>query len=111
MGELWKDQDEHMTPLLTKIKTEISIFASLGSFISLRPSTTYFHLLTRQGLGRGYFPELSKIVLIVHLDHLEARKLLGVCHGFKVCTAVHYIGGYIGYDESKREWLKECTLM
>ena len=36
---------------------------------------TYFHSLTRLGLGRGYYLKPSKIVLIVHPENLEAGKL------------------------------------
>ena len=34
----------------------------------------YFDLLTCQGPGRGYYPELYMSVLIVCLKNLEARK-------------------------------------
>ena len=34
----------------------------------------------------------------------------GARHGFRVCTGAHYLGGYIGDDESKHDWLKERTL-
>ena len=64
---------------------------------------TYFYSLTRQGPGRGYHPEPSKSVLIVRLENVEAGKLFGRRHGFKVCTGAHYLGGYIGDDESKRD--------
>ena len=36
-------------------------------------------------------------------------KLFGSLHGFVVFTAARYIGGYIRYDEYKRDWMKECT--
>ena len=36
---------------------------SLGTFAIIE---TYFNLLTRQGLGRGYYTEPSKSILIVH---------------------------------------------
>ena len=26
-----------------------------------------------------------------------------------MCTGTHYIGGFIGYNKSKRDWLKERT--
>ena len=70
---------------------------------------TYFDLLTRQGPGRGYYPEPSKGILIVHLDNLEAGKLFGARHGFKVCTGARYMGGYIGDDNSKCDWLRDRT--
>ena len=60
-------------------------------------------------LERGYYPKPSKIVLIVHPDNLEARKLFGARHGFKVCMGEHYLGGYIGDDESKQDCMKYHT--
>ena len=37
--------------------------------------------------------------------------MFGRCHGFRVCTGARYLRGYIGYDESKHDWLRESTLM
>ena len=34
----------------------------------------YFNLLKLFGLSRGYYPEFSKMVLIVYLDNLKSRK-------------------------------------
>ena len=42
---------------------------SLGKFAIFE---TYFSFLTRQGPGRRYHPEPSKIVLIVHPRNLKA---------------------------------------
>ena len=67
-------------------------------------------MLTLQGPGRGYYTELSKSVLIVRPENLEAGKEFEAYHGFKVCTGARYLGGYIGDDESKRNWMKERTL-
>ena len=47
---------------------------ALGAFARL---TTYSDLLTEQGPGWGYHPELSKSVLIVRLDNLEVGKVFG----------------------------------
>ena len=71
---------------------------------------TYFNLLTRQGTGRGYYPEPSKSVLILHPDNIVAGKVFGARPVFKVCTGTHYLGGYIGYNDSNRDWLRESTL-
>ena len=71
---------------------------------------TYFDLLTRQGPRRGYHPDPSKSVLTVRPENLKAGKFLGARHGFRVCTGARYLGGYIGDDESKRDWLREHTL-
>ena len=43
----------------------------------------------------------------MHSENLEAGKEFGKCHGFKVCMGACYLGGYIGDDESKRDWLRE----
>ena len=45
---------------------------ALGKFVIIE---TYFDLMTRQGLGRGYHPEPSKRLLIVRLENLEAGKV------------------------------------
>ena len=36
--------------------------------------------------------------------------MCGARHRFSVCTDAHYLGGYIGDDESKYNWLRERTL-
>ena len=54
---------------------------------------TYFNSLTRRGLGRGYYPEPSESVLIVHPENFEAGKDFGARHGFKACTGAHYLWG------------------
>ena len=71
---------------------------------------TSFNSLTRQGPGSGYYPELSKSVLIVHLENLNSGKMFGTRHVFKVCMCVHYLGGYIGDDKSNSNWMREYTL-
>ena len=102
-------------PLIKNIKREIldatqTCYAgdagALGMFERLE---TYFYSVTRQGLGRGYHPESTKSVLIVRRENLEAGKLFGACHGFRVCTGALYLGGYIWDDESKHDWLRERT--
>ena len=62
-------------------------------------------------MGRGYHSEPNKSVLIVRLENIEAGKVSGARHGFRVCMGARYIGGYIGDDESKCNWLIERTLM
>ena len=81
---------------------------ALGTFARL---DKYFDFLTRQGLGWGYHPEQTKSVVIARLENLEAGKLFRASHGFRVCTGAHYLGGYIGDDRSKRDCLRERTLM
>ena len=63
-------------PLIKNLKREIPDVTqpwyddgdgSLGKFARLE---TYFHLLTRQGPGRGYYPKPSKSLLTIHLKSL-----------------------------------------
>ena len=46
----------------------------------------------------------------MHLDNTEAGKVFGMRHEFKVLWA-RVLGGYIGYDNSKRDFLRERTLI
>ena len=65
---------------------------ALGTFKRI---DTCFNLLSRQELGRVYYPKPYKSVLIVHPENLEAEKVFGVRHGFIVFMGAHYIRGYI----------------
>ena len=67
-------------------------------------------MLTHQGPGHGYHPELFKCVPIMHTDNLEAVKLFGERHGFKVCTGTRYLEGYIVDKKSKLGCLRELLL-
>ena len=63
----------------------------------------YFNFLKRFGPGRGYYPDPSKIVLIVHPENIEVRKLLVFSHEFNVCNGARYIGSFIAVDEYKHD--------
>ena len=71
---------------------------------------TYFDSLTLQGLGKWYHPKPTKSLLIVRPENLEAGKVFGARHGFRVYTVARYLGDYIGDGESKRDWFRERTL-
>ena len=103
-------------PLINNIKKEIPDITQpwyadddrdLGTFKRLE---TYFDLLTRQGPGWGYHPYPTKNTLIVRPDNLEVGMLFGSHNGFRVCMGARYLGGYIGDDKSKRDWLRERML-
>ena len=42
---------------------------------------------------------------LTHPDNLKAGISFGKRHGFKAFTCVHYLGGFIWDNTSKREWL------
>ena len=67
-------------------------------------------MLTSQGLERGYYPEPSKSVLIVHPENLESGKEFSTRRIFKVCAGSLYLGGYIRDDNSRSTWMKESIL-
>ena len=46
----------------------------------------------------------------MHPENLETRKDFGAHHRFKVYTGAHYLWGYIGDKNPKRDWLRERTL-
>ena len=46
----------------------------------------------------------------MHLENLEARKVFGARHGFKVCMGAHDLGRYIRDNKSKWNCPREHTL-
>ena len=99
-------------PLINNLKWEIpdithpwyaDKYGALGTFARLE---TYFHLLTLQGPGQEYYPKPPKSVLIIRPKNLETGKAFRARHGLKVRTGSRYLGGYIGDDEYKRDWLR-----
>ena len=68
---------------------------------------TIFNSLKYSGPSYGHYLEPSKSVLIVHPDHIEAGKQFVLRHGFKICTVIHYIGGFIVYVNSKWDCLQD----
>ena len=68
----------------------------------------YFKAFKRNGSERGYFPYPNKIILVAHPQNLKSGGGFRQYHGFKVCAGARYIGGYIGYDRNKGDWLKNC---
>ena len=93
-------------PLIKNLKQELPKInhpwyhdnaGALGRFVII---DIYFNLLTCQELECSYYPKPSKSILIIHPDNIEAIKLLGARHWFKVCTGARYLGGYIGSTSS-----------
>ena len=103
-------------PLIKNLKQEIPDVKhpwytdGTGALGTLSILQIYFDSLARQGPGPGYHPKPTKSVLIVHPENIKKRKEFAACLGFKVCTGARYLGGFIGDDESKCNWLRECKL-
>ena len=69
-----------------------------GALGKLEILEIYFYLLTCQVPGRGYHPDPTKSVLMVRPENLEAGKVFGGHHRFRVYTGAGYLGDYIGDD-------------
>ena len=65
------------------------------------------------GPARGYYPEPTKIILVVAPVNLARAKEHFSGLGIRVVTGNRYLGGYIGDKESEGRWLaakiKGCT--
>ena len=79
---------------------------SLGTFDNLG---LYFNSLKRNGPDWGYYPDTTKIILIVHPENLEVGGLFSAHFFFAVFTDTRYLGNYIGYEKSKGDCLKNRT--
>ena len=66
----------------------------------------YFSSLKLFSPGQRYSPDPPKIILILHPDNPESRILFDLCHRFKFCTGVRYVGYFIMNDEFNIYWLE-----
>ena len=60
----------------------------------------HFRDLQARGLPIGYFPELTKSILVVAQMNVSREKYFFRGMGLKVLTGSRYMGGYIGEGES-----------
>ena len=79
---------------------------ALGMFDKLE---RYFNWLKHNVPDQGYYPDPTKIILVVHPQNLKAGELFVQFNLFKVCIDARYLGGYIVYDISKGDSLKNWT--
>ena len=68
-----------------------------------------FNSLKRNEPVWGYYPNPTKIMMIVNPDNPEVVKCFSMIFWFKVFTGTRYLGGYIRDDEYKHKWLKKWT--
>ena len=67
-----------------------------GALCKFERLETYFDLLNRQGLERGYHLDPTKSVLILHPENIEAGKVFRARHGFRVSRAHFILGVTLG---------------
>jgi hypothetical protein len=65
----------------------------------------FFCKLQEIGPSFGYFPEPSKIILLVCQHNLEVTQTTSLYFNFKVTMGSCYMGGLIGKDVALRDWL------
>ena len=63
--------------------------------------------LQARGPPRGYFPEPTKIILVVASRNVARAGEFFQRMGIKVVTGSQYLGGFIGYGEAEKSWLEE----
>ena len=103
-------------PLFNYLKREIHGFTqpnyanNARAYDMFARLETYFYSLTCLGPVRDYHRKLTKSVLLILPENIETGKLFGRRHRFRVCMGARYLGGYIGGDKSKHDWLRERTL-
>jgi hypothetical protein len=54
----------------------------------------------------GYHPESSKSIVVVGRNNLERAHVYFADFTFKVQTGNRYLGGFVGEDEERDEWLE-----
>jgi hypothetical protein len=63
-------------------------------------------LLEVNGPARGYFPEPSKSILVCRPEHQGAARMQLADFEFKYLDGHRYVGGFIGTEESRHQWLE-----
>jgi hypothetical protein len=72
------------------------------NFDSIR---SHFIRLQEIGPNFGYFPEISKSIIVVPQHNLEAATLAFADMGFEVTTGHRYLGGFLSEPDALKNWL------
>ena len=65
----------------------------------------HLRCLLARGLPRGYYPEPTKIILVVAPRNVARSEEFFWGMGIQVVTGHRYLGGFIGDKETKKRWL------
>ena len=76
----------------------------LGEFKNL---VEWLKMLLIEGPKHGYYNEVSKMVLIVAPQFVEQAKEAFVGFGVEILTGHRILGGFIGSESEKSNWLKK----
>lgn len=67
---------------------------------------TFYKVLEIEGEKYGYFPEPTKSILVTSQANVDRAKLEFSDLGFKIKTGHRYLGGFVGSDMARSEWLE-----
>ena len=65
----------------------------------------HLRCLLARGLPRGYYPEPTKIILVVAPRNVARSEEFFWGMGIQVVTGHRYLGGFIGDREAEKRWL------
>ena len=77
--------------------------ACLADFKNLKD---WLAILSTEGPRYGYFNQVSKNILIVAPQFVEEAKTEFESMGVKVLTGHKYLGGFVGDEKDKKEWVQ-----
>ena len=66
----------------------------------------HFRDLQLKGPARGYFPELTKSILVVAEKNVPRATEYFRRMGIKVLTGNRYLGGFVGERGTERQWVR-----
>jgi hypothetical protein len=102
-----------VVPLIRQLKREVHQVhqawfaddaAAAADFTSIK---SFMERLIKLGPAYGYFPEASKIILVVSEANKAAAEVYFRDMKFKVITGSRYLGGFIRSDHDLHAWLKD----
>ena len=101
-------------PLIQKLKNPSkwiqNWYADDGSCLGkLKYLIEWLELLSFEGPKHGYNNEASKMILIVAPQFVEQAKIDFQEFGVEVLTGHRILGGFVGSQEDKSDWLKKKT--
>ena len=67
----------------------------------------WFSGLIEKGPAFGYFPQPSKSVLVVHPSFVDTAESVFGDMGIRVVTGCRYLGGYVGDNSGKLEYISD----
>jgi hypothetical protein len=102
-----------LLPLIRGLKSELPMVTQPWYAYDACAGATFkciramFLILLQLGPDYGYYPELTKSILVVSTANFARANAEFADLGFKVMTVSRYLGGFIGEDAGRDAWLEE----